>query len=159
MKRQIAASALAPCPMSIAMNYAQSFLERAEAGGPDAIIVAGPLRRRVRVTFGLSTDATEPGRSHEELRIRWSARTPWLPDFSGTLQFRIASVDTTMLLLRGAYRPPGGSAGRAFDALVGRSIAQTTANAFVLRIARELKRRETDWQSRIDLTPNGLAGR
>jgi hypothetical protein len=150
MIRHISVTALATCPISIAMAYAQSFLRLAEAGGAEAIVVAGPLRRRVGVTFGSSTDTAEPGRSRDELRIRWSARSAWLPDFTGTLHFRIDSVETTMLRLDGSYSPPGGAAGRLFDELLGRRISDATAGDFVRRIARDLERREAEWQRRVD---------
>jgi len=150
MSRQIAASAVARCPMSVATAYAQSFLRLAEAGGPEARVFAGPLRRSVRMTFGSSIDTTEPGRVNEQLQIRWSGRTTWLPDFAGTLHFRIASIQTTMLMLNGSYAPPGGRAGAIFDALLGKRIAQATANDFVRRIAAELERSETEWQEHLE---------
>jgi hypothetical protein len=150
MIRRITATALATCPVSVALGYAQAFLRFAEAGGAEATMIAGPLRRRVRMSFGLSTDHDPAHQTHEETRIRWSARTAWLPDFSGTLQFQIASVETTTLILDGTYTPPGGIAGFAFDTFVGQLIAQATAHDYVERIARDLERREVDWQKRFD---------
>jgi len=148
--RQVAASALASCPISIAASYAESFLRIAEAGGDGATIVAGPLRRHVHVSFGSSSDATEPGRRSDELHIAWSARLAWLPDFSGTLRFRIASTQTTLLLLNGSYVPPGGIAGRIFDAVIGRWISRATVDDFLARVAGELGRREAGWQRSVD---------
>jgi hypothetical protein len=69
-----------------------------------------------------------------------------LPEFRGTLRVRIVSVDAIMLLIDGAYEPPGGLLGRAFDAIAGQRIARATARDFVTRIARDLERREAAWQ-------------
>jgi hypothetical protein len=148
MIRQIVATTTADCPISVASAYAEAFLQRAEHGGDEAIVVAGPLRRRTRLTFGIASDAAQAERGSDDVLIRWYARTRWLPDFSGTLSFRIASIVTTTVVLNGSYRVPGGFAGFVFDEIAGGRIAHATAHDFVVRIARDLELRETAWRRR-----------
>jgi hypothetical protein len=93
---------------------------------------------------GIRSDSREPGRSHDEIALRWSARNPLLPDFHGTVSFRIAGGRTRMIL-EGEYVAPGGRLGALFDAVVGRHIARATLRDLARRLAEELARRETDW--------------
>jgi hypothetical protein len=145
----LSATTLAACPFSIAQTYTEDYLREAEAGGATAILVAGPLRRRVTVSFGSNVDETEPGRPHEQLSVRWSAHSPFIPDFAGCLRFRIAGQETR-LVLEGKYVPPGGWLGIVFDAAIGRRIAQATADALLARIARDLQSREAAWRARTE---------
>jgi len=153
MIRRVNAVALAVCPISIVAAYVQDFLSSAEAGGPEALVVAGPLRRRVSIRFGTSIDERDIGRRNEELSIRWSAQSPWLPDFAGTLQFRIASVNATTLHLSGTYTPPAGAFGLFFDRIAGARIAQATISAFAERIARTIEAREAAWRQQFSDAP------
>jgi hypothetical protein len=153
MIRHVNATALAACPISIAAAYVQEFLGGSEIGSPGTMVIAGPLRRRVRLQFGTASDETEIGRRNEEVAIRWSARTRWLPDFAGTLRFRIASVHTTTLLLSGTYVPPGGALGLIFDRIAGARIAQATIDRFADRIARAIEAHEAAWQQQLGDAP------
>jgi hypothetical protein len=152
-QRAVTAQAYAACPFSIAQEYAVDYLHHAEAGEAEAQIHV-PVRllpaffqRRVAVTFGLHADATEAGRPHEEIRLRWNAGTPLLPDFRGTLRFRIAGPGTDVLV-EGTYRAPFGALGRAFDDVVGRHIARASIGDLARRIATALETSERAWRSR-----------
>jgi hypothetical protein len=78
--------------------------------------------------------------------LQWIEATPLLPNFSGTLRFRIAAVGTR-IVLDGSYVPPGGALGRIFHAVLGRQIAVKTCHDFVRRIAADLTERERTWRS------------
>ena len=143
----------AACPFSIAHEYAVEYLRRAEAGEDEAVIrvpiafLPGLIRRRVAITFGLHDDVAEGGRSHDEIRLRWSAGMPCLPDFRGTLRFRIAGTETDVLV-DGSYRIPFGALGRAFDNLAGRHIARASLRDFARRIAGALETGERAWRKK-----------
>jgi hypothetical protein len=152
--RAVTIEAYAACPFSIAQEYAVDYLRRAEAGEAEADVhvpvrfLPEFLRRRVAVTFGLHADLTEAGRPHEEIRIRWTAGTPLLPDFRGTLRFRIAGQGTNVLV-EGTYRVPFGALGRVFDDIIGHQIAQASLGDLARRIADALETSERAWRSRV----------
>jgi hypothetical protein len=151
--RAISVQEHAACPFSIAQEYAVEYLRRAETGNDEAQIrvpiafFPGFLRRRVTVTFGLHYDVAEKGRVHDEIRLRWTAGTPWLPDFRGTMRFRIAGKQTDVLV-DGSYRIPFGNVGRVFDNLAGRRIALASLRDLTRRIADALETNERDWRKK-----------
>jgi hypothetical protein len=148
----IAVDAVADCSFSIAEEYATEYLRNAERGGPEAAIrvpwgLPFPAPgRRVTLTFGLHEDVLEDGRRHDEVRFRWRSGSPWLPDFHGTLRFRIEAL-RTRVLLEGSYDAPLGVAGRIFDRLIGGRLAHASLQEVATRIARHLSDRERDWRA------------
>lgn len=153
-ERAVAVEAHAACPYSIAQEYAVEYLRRAEAGTKEAEIrvplrfLPALLRRRVAVTFGLHADVAELGRSHDEIQIRWNAGTALLPDFRGTLRFRIAGSGTDVLV-EGKYRAPFGALGGLFDGVIGRHIARASVGDLARRLADALETNERAWRSRV----------
>ncbi len=133
------------CPFSVAQEYAKDYLREAESGGERAFLSAGPLRKRVVFAYATHTDATEPGRAHEEIVLSWLAGSPLLPDFKGTLKMRI-EVPGTILVLDGRYVPPGGALGWLFDRVAGKRIAKATAESFLTDVAGTLTERERAWR-------------
>ena len=155
-ERFVTAQAIAACPFSIAEDYAREYLQRAEGGGAEAAVRV-PIRflppiaqRRVDLTFGLFTDVVEGGRPHNEIHLRWSARSPLLPSFAGTLRFRIEGSGT-LLSLAGSYHVPMGSFGAAFDRALGARIAGASVSDFLGRLAASLETREQEWRTRAEL--------
>jgi hypothetical protein len=151
--RAVTVQAYAACPFSIAQEYAVEYLHRAEAGEAEArvhvpIRLLPFLQRRVAVTFGLHADVTETGRSHDEIRLRWNAGTPLLPDFRGTLRFRIAGPGTDVLV-EGTYHAPFGALGSVFNELIGHHIAEASLSDLARRIAEALEASERAWRSRV----------
>jgi len=146
---------VAQCPFSVAHDYAEDFFRDAErevevnARVPlrDFVVGFGGVRRPVKLVFGLHPDDTETGRIHDAMLLEWRAGTRVFPQFHGTLRLRIETVDSTRLTLEGAYRPPLGLAGRAFDLLIGRRIARATMTDLIDRIAHALERREADYRA------------
>ncbi len=145
------AETLAACPFSNAQEYATQYLERAEAGGKEneirvPIRFLPPIfRRRVSLTFGLHSDTTEPGRSHYEIRVRWLAGTPLIPDFHGSVRFRIAGDNITKVLVEGSYHAPFGLVGRGFDKAIGSHLARASVRDLSLRLARHLEEKHEVW--------------
>jgi hypothetical protein len=147
----VSVQALADCPYSIAQEYAEDYLRRAEAGGPEATIRVPwpfplPLRQRVTLSFGVHSDVLEEGRPHDEMRVNWRSGSPLLPDFRGTVRFRIDG-NRTRVLVDGGYLPPLGVLGRLFDVVLGRFIARAGLQDGADRLARHLTERERAWRA------------
>jgi hypothetical protein len=161
-RTSIAVSATAACAFSIADEYAADYLRDAERGGaaagvrvPWSLPFPAP-QHRVALTFGLHRDVTDGGRSHDEIRFHWNSNSQLLPDFRGTLQFRIDG-DQTRILLDGTYLAPLGALGRFFDLIAGRRIARTSLQDVADRIAADLSERERTWRRDFPATPTAVA--
>lgn len=148
----ISVTTVADCPFSVADEYAKEYLERAEAGGREAAVRGPwprlPFSRRVRFGFSLHLDVTEGGRRHDEIRFHWASGTRLLPDFHGTLAFRIEQ-SRTRIIVSGDYRVPLGAFGRWFDRRLGRRIAYASVRNFAERLAADLEARERAWRTRV----------
>jgi hypothetical protein len=150
-RTSIVVEAVADCSFSIAEEYATDYLRGAEAGGPEAAIrvpwalPVPPLSRRVALTFGLHEDVREGGRPHDEVRFRWTSGSRLLPDFRGTLRFRIEALQTR-ITVEGSYEAPLGAVGRVFDRVIGRRIARASLQEVADRIALHLTTRERAWR-------------
>ncbi len=98
----------------------------------------GTIKHPVAVQFRHQRDATEPGRSHDEIVFEWNALSRWLPNFRGVLRFRIES-SRTRIILHGEYVLPFGALGSLFDRVIGHRLAQATASDLLDRLARALE--------------------
>lgn len=149
----IAVSALAQCSFSIADEYATEYLRLAEAGGPEATIRVpwprpfGFLRHHVALSFSIHEDVLEGGRRHNEVRFRWESGTKLLPDFRGTMRFRIES-SRTRVHIDGGYAIPLGAAGYCFDWLVGKRLARASLQELADRVAAYLTDCESKWRAK-----------
>jgi hypothetical protein len=148
----VSAKSLARCPFSIAEEYAVDFMHEAHGGGAQADIHV-PVRlfspwfqHRVAMTFELRYDEADGGRRHDEIRLRWNAGTPLLPEFAGTIRFRIAGANTRVLI-DGVYRAPFGFVGRAFDTLLGGRIARASVCDLAQRLSSYLEARQRTWRA------------
>jgi hypothetical protein len=65
------------------------------------------------------------------LALAWDPQDETVPRFRGTLTCGEKAPGVTTLTLEGAYTPPLGVAGKAFDLIVGRKIAAATARALL----------------------------
>lgn len=143
------AEQIVDCPFGIAPEYAVRFLSDFQAPRSDTVRVPlaalglplpGALKHRVKLSFGMYSDVPHFGRRHhDEIHFRWSAEAFWLPDFSGTLRFGIASHCKTLLLLDGMYRPPFGILGALFDTLIGHHVAAATLRDLLAHVADALE--------------------
>jgi hypothetical protein len=143
-------TATAQCAFSVAQDYTTDYFQAAGRGGPEALIHAPwpvplpGLRHRVAITYGLHLDMLEGGRIHDEIRFHWDSHSPMLPDFRGTVRFRIAER-ATLVTLAGSYVSPLGVAGRIVDRVIGARIAHASLQDLADRIAAYLGERERTW--------------
>ncbi len=156
LAREVSADVLAVCPFSIAQEYASDYFRHAEAGHDEAEIrvpirfLPTIIRRRVELRFGIHSDGAEPGRTHDEIRVRWSSGTWLLPEFHGSVRLRIAG-SATRVLVDGSYHAPFGFAGRVFDSLIGEHIAHASVHDLAHRIAVYLEERERVWRAQVSI--------
>jgi hypothetical protein len=147
---RVAVEATATCPFSMAEAYAADYLQAAEGSGPEAEMgvpwfpLPG-LRHRVKLAFAIHADVLDHGRRHDEFRITWRSGSRLLPDFHGTIRFRI-EADRTRVLVDGSYVPPLGFAGRLFDRIAGSAIARASMQDLADRIAVYLTQSERQWR-------------
>lgn len=147
----ITVTALAECPFSIADEYAQEYLRNAEAGGAESLVRVPwfpwlpAFAHRVRMSFGVHADMSEPGRRHDEISVRWSSGSRLLPNFRGTICFRIDAT-RTRVLVEGSYDAPLGVLGRCFDNVIGKRIARASLQDLADRLATFLEQRERAWR-------------
>lgn len=59
-------------------------------------------------------------------QVRDEVRDRVLPSFTGAVELRLHTVGDPLLTVAGSYQPPGGSAGRGIDALLGHHVANHT---------------------------------
>lgn len=78
----------------------------------------------------------------EPWAIAWKPKEGLYPSFSGTLCVRAdVNWDSGVLELQGEYEPPLGVAGAAFDAVIGKRIAEATAMTLLGDIAKTMEQR------------------
>lgn len=87
--------------------------------------------------------ALDPMGFDEPWTIQWSPKESNLyPSFSGSLCIRAdENWETAVLELSGEYEPPLGVAGAAFDAVIGKRIAEVTAITLLGEIAKSMEKR------------------
>jgi hypothetical protein len=145
---------VARVPFSVAHDYAEEFFREAERYVDLRVplrdlfwALRGKLHRPVRLIFALHPDEAEDGRVHDAMLVEWHAGTSLFPQFHGTLRMRIASVETTRLVLEGAYRPTFGRLGIVFDRLAGRRIARATMTDLLSRLVIRMEHREAEFRA------------
>jgi hypothetical protein len=133
------------CPYNRAQHYlAESIAARAASGEKSllTLTVLGPgleLIKDVVVTFGAAVD---PMHFDEPWKIHWEPQHGPYPEFDGELTVRAdEDYSSSLLELRGTYRPPGGVLGAAFDWALGARIATATARALLKRVGDEMEQR------------------
>jgi hypothetical protein len=136
---------LVECPL----EQAADLLAARFRPGVSAMTIQVPLAdvalaREIEVSF-----TPHPERSrYRMMNLAWVPKGggPY-PTFAGTLAFEPAPPHTN-LALDGAYEPPGGIVGKAFDAVVGRRIAAAAVRALLETIKAGLESDYRDEQER-----------
>lgn len=128
------------CPFSATIEM----IEHLHAGGADHRV--GPFssfRTRVHCEIVEVRDHTDETRIHDALTLRWTtpSRIP-LPVMSGLITVRPNGL-ATEVRMEGTYVPPFGAAGRLFDRIVGRHLAQRTVSRFLDELSNSIER---EWQ-------------
>ncbi len=143
------------CPFGKAPSFLNYYLDRlARTSDADGAV----LRLAVPLTeFGIPSDVAvhrdvvarfEPPSEKEFGRastpVRWTPEGGGpFPDFVGAITVEEDErYGSCALVLEGAYEPPLGIVGKAFDAAMGRRIAQRTARELLRVLRRKI---ETDW--------------
>ncbi|HEY9085854.1 MAG TPA: hypothetical protein VIN40_07995 [Candidatus Tyrphobacter sp.] len=137
-------SVFVDCPYHRARGYlAAGVGERVQSG--NTMTLRAPLagvdvKKDVVVTFSPGID---PMHMDQPWQVHWTPEGggPY-PDFDGALTVRADEDYTTSILeLKGEYRPPGGALGQAFNAVVGSRIAALTAQSLLKSIGDDFERR------------------
>ena len=134
------------CPYHLARRYLAESLSHVPGLGNrrtltlEMPLVGLALRKEVTATFA---EGADPMHFDQPWRIRWTPQGggPY-PDFDGELTVRSGEDYTdAMIELHGFYKPPGGAAGSAFDAVAGSRIAAATARQLLGEIAQQMESR------------------
>ncbi|MBV8197009.1 MAG: hypothetical protein JO263_02650 [Candidatus Eremiobacteraeota bacterium] len=133
------------CPYHLAQRYLAEIVGARAQSGEESVLtlrVSGPgidLAKDVMVTFG---EAVDPMHFDQPWRIHWKPQAGPYPEFDGELTVRAdETYKTSLLELRGSYRPPGGALGAAFDWAAGSRIATATAQALLQRVGDGMEAR------------------
>ena len=129
------------CPYHLAQGYLARIIgSRVGKPGTLTLTAAFPgleLVKEVVVTYDAGSD---PMHFDQPWRLNWKPKSGPYPEFDGELTVRAdENYESSQLELEGSYRPPGGVAGAAFDAAIGRRIAAATAYALLERVGAELE--------------------
>ncbi len=159
-KTTVSVERIVDCPFSLVLGEADAIFAIVESpsGGIRVpyrdlgLPFAGAVTHGVAVTFRRQDDLTEWGRFHDEIAFDWNAQSRWLPDFQGVLKFRIDTLKTRVIL-NGAYRPPLGWVGSAFDRVIGHRLALATCRDLLDRLASAM---ETRWSAEKRASPTSL---
>jgi hypothetical protein len=140
---QIFERRLVACPYNLAQGYLADMIgPRVSSPGSLALTLPLPgaeLIKEVVVTYGAAID---PMHFDQPWSVHWKPKAGPYPEFDGELTVRADETYASSLLeLRGSYRPPGGVAGATFDAAVGNRIARATAQALLERLGTEMESR------------------
>jgi uncharacterized membrane protein len=129
------------CPYNLAKGYlARVIGSRVSHPGPLTLtldVPGGRLVKHVVVTYEAAVD-----RMHfdEPWRVHWEPKAGPYPEFDGELTVRAdENYSSSLLELKGSYRPPGGAFGAAFDEVLGKHVASATAQALLERLGGELE--------------------
>ncbi|MGA7571436.1 MAG: hypothetical protein WCC70_02130 [Candidatus Aquilonibacter sp.] len=83
----------------------------------------------------------DPMHFDEPWNVHWEPVSGLYPVFDGTLTIRAdESYASAILELSGAYEPPLGLAGMAFDAVLGQRIAHETARELLRKLAATIEK-------------------
>jgi len=128
---KIRESRIVDCPFSGVIEYAERFFEHRHK-----LRLTGlqTIKTEVTTEYNVVIDHVDAARRHDALEISWSPNehVP-LPAFHGMFSVR-PDFKGSLLTLEGAYEPPLGKVGKAFDKAAGRSIARGTLNGLLQEV-------------------------
>lgn len=133
------------CPYHLARQYLEEDLAaRAVSNEPGPLsltlgVPGGELVKDVVVRYG---PASDPMHFDQPWSVSWKPQAGPYPEFDGELTVRAdENYESSLLELKGSYRPPGGALGAAFDWALGGRIAAATAQALLERIGAQMEAR------------------
>jgi len=140
------------CPLEQAADLLTVlFARRGALAGEGAVmtiqvpVVDVAVAREIEVSFAPHPEYSR----YRKLKVAWapSGGGPY-PAFDGTVSFEQAGQMQTNIVLDGAYDPPGGVVGKAFDAVVGRRVAAAAVRALLATLKHELEAAYRDERDR-----------
>jgi hypothetical protein len=144
---EISDDVIVECASGDAASYLADFFE--QVGAPDGAgavltlyIKLGDASISHDVVAKLTAPKGSPG--FREMGVTWTPKDggPY-PDFTGTLTLSDQSANSSILTLHGRYGPPGGIAGAAFDAVVGRHMASASLKALLATLKSAIEAART----------------
>ena len=133
---EIRVTSYCECPFSDAIDFAQLSLKEQPRMQVSPIMTAG---EGVSHATKLVDDATDTVRRHDALLVVWKPDHRTLfPDFRGILTVRPRDRGVWMRL-QGHYNPPFGLAGKVFDAVAGKRIAELTTQRLLDRVIDDVE--------------------
>ena len=134
-----------PCPPGQAQEYLERYFAEQSGDGNEAVIALRapialpglPEIAPVRDCVVRAARTRIPGEMIPRYTVTWeSAGGGPFPKFSGSISIpNDEDYSSCFLALDGTYEPPLGPAGQAFDAALGRAIANSTGRDLLTRIA------------------------
>jgi hypothetical protein len=149
--RPLAERDLILAPLASADDFLRAFFAShpaAQGAGSRIVLRAGGIQEPAAVTV---ERVRRPGDVTPRYSIHWDSENGGLyPEFDGELIVEADEAFTGFwITLIGAYEPPCGLAGRAFDAAVGQHIAQSTARHLLREMRAEIEARNRARKQRI----------
>lgn len=137
------------CPYTRAKGYLREALESLAQNHKEKTITlsvpftegpaTGTLHKDVLATYAFGAD---PMHFDQPWKIHWKPESGPYPEFDGELVVRADEDYTTSILdLRGEYRPPMGATGALFDAIAGSHIARATAQELLKNVGEQMEQR------------------
>ena len=134
-----------PCPPGQTQEYLERYFAEQSPDGDQAVIALRapislpglPEIAPVRDCVVRASRSRVPGEMIPRYAVSWeSAGGGPYPKFRGTVSIpNDEDYRSCFIALDGEYEPPGGAAGQAFDAALGRAIANSTGRDLLTRIA------------------------
>lgn len=130
------------CPYNRARELLAEDLENAAETGQERVLrltLAVPAMARTEIGKNVIVavrPAEDPSHFDQPWQLHWEPESGPYPTFDGTLTIHADEDYTTSILeLKGAYQPPLGALGSAFDNMLGSRIAHETARELLRKIA------------------------
>lgn len=129
-------------PFELAQEYFNEGLAKvAETGLHELQLNARVPATTIELSKNVMAECFPNPEDPNSWNIRWIPEPGGLyPSFEGTLSARANDEDgSTILEVTGQYTPPLGTAGAAFDHLLGRRLTSDTAHNLLLNVAAEMR--------------------
>lgn len=128
-------------PLSSAARLLSQFFDAnatADGLGAHVLLTAGDIQQPAVIAM---TPVHRPADMTPHYLVHWEADGGGpFPAFDGELVVGSdEDYNTFVLRLDGRYAPPGGAAGRVFDAVIGRHLAESTVRTLLQQIAATIE--------------------
>ncbi len=144
---EITGDVIVECASGEAASYLADFFEQVGVpGGGGAMLTLYIKLGDASISHDVIAKLTAPKGSpgFREMGVTWTPKDggPY-PDFEGTMTLTDQSANSSTLTLSGRYGPPGGIAGAAFDAVVGRHMATASLKALLTTLKSAIEAART----------------